>query len=285
MSKNTFTDLLEKTFSNKNNPCYSHWIDYQTTGLERGNATISQLESLGISVRDKVTLDLGCGTGALSIALKRHGAEVVSLDLSKKWLKMAKARAKEQKTHLNLIRACGEHLPLKQKILDLVFAMDVIEHVIDPRGCAKEIARSLKREGFLKINSPNAISPGYLRRDHEFQLPLISILPLWLAKKYARIARQVEEYDVNKIPTYKYIIKIFEEVGIDLFISTKDISRNIMDVTKIRSRKTKWLVSIIKKAGIPDSFILALYIYIVPEMWTFLGKHQSRIEYCSENSL
>src|SRR4030067_2259443 len=270
--KKTFIDLLEKSLPNKSHPCCKLWRDYQIRGVERGESIISQLASHGISVQSKLSLDLGCGMGALSIALKRHGAEVISLDVSSQGLQIAKVRAIEEDIKLNLIRACGENLPLKPETFDLVFFIDVIEHVRDPEVCAKEIGRALKPDGFLRMNSPNAVSPGVLMRDDECQLPLISILPLWLAKKYAKIARQVEDYDVNKIPKYKFLIRIFEAAGITLFVENAGYISKIRDVTKTQSKKIKWTISILKKVGVPESFMLGLYIYLIPRLWTFVGQ-------------
>jgi 2-polyprenyl-3-methyl-5-hydroxy-6-metoxy-1,4-benzoquinol methylase len=71
-------------------------------------------------------LDIGCGTGATLDHLKRYG-EVQGIDLSLIPLRFSRRRG-----HSRVLCASATELPFDQDSVDLITALDVIEH-LDPR--------------------------------------------------------------------------------------------------------------------------------------------------------
>lgn len=95
-------------------------------------------------------LDLGCGHGANTSKLfgDRPDLDVVGLDIS------PKAIAAYSKVRPGLL-ADAEHLPFATDSFDLVVSDDVVEHLVDTDGYAKEIHRVLRPGGYLTLSTPN----------------------------------------------------------------------------------------------------------------------------------
>jgi ubiquinone/menaquinone biosynthesis C-methylase UbiE len=95
----------------------------------------------------QIILDLGCGTGRYSKIFSLIGMEVIGLDISKVALKLAR------KHQQNLVLGTAEKLPFRE-VFDRIFAMDIIEHVLNDLECLKEITRVTKNEGIIFISFP-----------------------------------------------------------------------------------------------------------------------------------
>lgn len=95
-------------------------------------------------------LDIGCGTGFNLEHLHAHGYDrVVGLDSSTEALSFCRSR--------NLVNvACGDGTrpPLKPESLDMIMALDLIEHLDDDEQALREFARLLKSNGSLIVFVP-----------------------------------------------------------------------------------------------------------------------------------
>jgi SAM-dependent methyltransferase len=92
-------------------------------------------------------LDLGCGTGATSAELLPFGG-VIGLDVGAAALRHARRRG------LAVAQASGERLPVRDAAVDVVVALDVLEHLDDDRGALAEIRRVLRPGGLLLATVP-----------------------------------------------------------------------------------------------------------------------------------
>ena len=92
-------------------------------------------------------LDVGCGAGATTEALRRFG-DVSGLDMGLAGLRHAKARG--------LAVACGSalNLPAGDACFDVVVALDVLEHLDDDGRALGEIWRVLRPGGILLATVP-----------------------------------------------------------------------------------------------------------------------------------
>jgi SAM-dependent methyltransferase len=113
-------------------------------------------------------LDVGSGTGANVGVLASHG-EVVAVDASPRAFRSAPAesapsgsapravtgpRKREESRCRRALQGRLEALPLRARSFDLVTALDVLEHLDDDVGAAREIRRVLAPQGRLLVFVP-----------------------------------------------------------------------------------------------------------------------------------
>jgi len=103
-------------------------------------------------------VDLGCGTGANLEILSRYG-NPIGVDLSQAALGFCRQRQLDR-----LLQATGERLALKEQTIDLVTAMDSLEHIPDDVGTLKECLRVLRPGGQMLITVP---AYGFLWSEHD----------------------------------------------------------------------------------------------------------------------
>ena len=107
------------------------------------------VESLGR--RDGAVLDLGCGDGRLTLALR--GRRIVGADVSRVALERARARVTEQDIELVELTP-GAVLPFGDGTFDLVLAAETIEHVVDVQTFLAEARRVMAPDGELAVTTP-----------------------------------------------------------------------------------------------------------------------------------
>ncbi|MFH1598267.1 MAG: class I SAM-dependent methyltransferase [Patescibacteria group bacterium] len=115
----------------------------------------------GQFVKNKVVLDIACGTGYGSHHLLEKGAsQVVGLDISQEAIEYA--RRKYQNDKLEFIQRDVMDIPSPNDYFDVVVSFETIEHIQNQEGFLKEAKRVLKKDGLLIISSPNAlvVPPG-----------------------------------------------------------------------------------------------------------------------------
>ncbi|MET0270449.1 MAG: bifunctional 2-polyprenyl-6-hydroxyphenol methylase/3-demethylubiquinol 3-O-methyltransferase UbiG [Sphingomonas sp.] len=98
-------------------------------------------------------LDVGCGAGLLAEPLARLGANVTALDAAPESIAVARVHAEGQGLSIDY-RAAGVET-LGDERFDLVTAMEVIEHVVDPAAFTRALARVLGPGGLLIVSTPN----------------------------------------------------------------------------------------------------------------------------------
>jgi 2-polyprenyl-3-methyl-5-hydroxy-6-metoxy-1,4-benzoquinol methylase len=100
----------------------------------------------------QTVLDVGCGEGWFSEALREAGAEPVAVDVAAEALRRAERRVPGLVTRL---WAHDEPLPLEDASVDAVWAGEVIEHVADVAPWLSEVRRALKPGGTLLLSTPH----------------------------------------------------------------------------------------------------------------------------------
>ena len=93
-------------------------------------------------------LDVGCGSGRLTVALALAGASVTGLDSSRQRLDDASRRASEAGVRLELLRAdMEERLPFADASFDGVASRLALMIAVDPLATLRELGRVLEPEG------------------------------------------------------------------------------------------------------------------------------------------
>jgi ubiquinone/menaquinone biosynthesis C-methylase UbiE len=98
--------------------------------------------------------DVGCGPGFLLSCISKWypQAELTGVDQSDALLEVARSRCKGLVT---LKGDAASALPLEDQSVDAMFALHVVEHLVDPMKFLREAHRALLPGGMLVVATPN----------------------------------------------------------------------------------------------------------------------------------
>jgi 2-polyprenyl-6-hydroxyphenyl methylase/3-demethylubiquinone-9 3-methyltransferase len=96
-------------------------------------------------------LDVGCGEGRFAAELMLAGAEVVAVDVAEEPLR--RARIQHPQLEVRLVD-CAAWSELPDAAFDVVWAGEVIEHVLDTAAWLSELRRVLRSGGVLLLSTP-----------------------------------------------------------------------------------------------------------------------------------
>jgi SAM-dependent methyltransferase len=99
-------------------------------------------------------LDLGCGTGRLSMKLATEGWDVDGLDTSQKVIKIAQAISNAKGLGINFFTYDGSEY-VKKEFYNLIVCSEVLEHVDDDLKIINNIYESLAPGGMAIITVPH----------------------------------------------------------------------------------------------------------------------------------
>ena len=113
-------------------------------------------------------LEVGCGTGTLSLMAKRRvdDGEVIGLDLSPKMVKQAEKKSEKYKLDVKFIEGSIDNIPFPDNYFDVVLSSWMFHHlpIKIKREGLKEIHRVLKKGGrflFFDFSKPGNVI-GYM---------------------------------------------------------------------------------------------------------------------------
>ncbi len=119
-------------------------------------------------------LDVGCAQGTLALLLAEKGHRVWAIDIRQQFLDYAASRHEKGEIHF----LCGNVMKMEMEMeFDVIFANQIIEHLIYPREFTKRLLKWLRPGGRLVMTTPN----GEYIKNH-----LPSFSALGDASKYAQ---------------------------------------------------------------------------------------------------
>ena len=124
---------------------------YKAEGAERRSIQATLMESNP----NAVVLDCGCREGDNTIRMTRGiGSNcIIGLDFTSSVLKLAALKGIiPLRANLNV------PIPLSSESVDVIFASDVLEHLVNPNVFVGELYRVLRPGGYLVLDTPNLAS-------------------------------------------------------------------------------------------------------------------------------
>ena len=116
-------------------------------------------------------LDVGCGGGFLAEEFARLGFDVVGVDPSTVFIEAARRHAAASSLKIDYRVGEGEQLPLQDRMFDVAYCCDVLEHVSDLDRVMSETARVLKPGGLYLFDT--------LNRTLQSKLVAIKVIQEW----------------------------------------------------------------------------------------------------------
>ena len=131
-----------------------HWIARALAEVEIARFAVAQYGLTG-----RTFLDVGCSTGAMLAAASEHCESVTGVDVAFRWLIVGQVRLRELGIHANLVCANAEHLPFASETFDRVSALDLLEHVPQPRLAVREAFRVSQQDARTVFRTNNRFAP------------------------------------------------------------------------------------------------------------------------------
>lgn len=100
-------------------------------------------------------LDIGCGGGLLCEPLSRLGIEMIGVDASENNIKIADLHAKNNNLNIQYLHDRIENLNYSDESFDIIFAMEIIEHVADVEFFINCCSKLLKPNGIIFLSTLN----------------------------------------------------------------------------------------------------------------------------------
>ena len=191
----SFEELLEKLLPPPEHPLYKQHKKYNMEGVERGKK-IASLMAISGGLAGKKVLDIGCGTGGISVAFAKKNARVYAMEPNYTHpllMDLTMARAAKEEVTLSAVIGRGELLPFGNESFDIVILNDVLEHVEYPEKVVSETARILSRDGLMYLSTPNKYSFKQLIREGHSGLFGVTLLPPKVAAFYVTRVRKVKK--------------------------------------------------------------------------------------------
>ncbi len=149
-------------------------------------------------------LDIGCGSGNITIPLAFLGYQMVGIDISPGEIENAE-RKKSRRDNPTFLIGDAENLGIAERAsFDFVICTEVLEHLHHPEKALNSIDKALKEAGILIASVPNGYGPYSLVSDH-------------LRNKLARkiFPRLERSYHFQSF-TSKRIKRLMSEAGFDV---------------------------------------------------------------------
>ena len=145
-----------------NQPGDIWWDEHQPLHAIRTSLNPARIEyfasvfaARGLDPAGKVVVDVGCGGGLLAEEIARLGAAVIGVDPSASSIATARAHAAQAGLAIDYRIGPGSTCPSTTACADVVYCVDVLEHVADLDAVIAETARVLKPGGLYLFDTIN----------------------------------------------------------------------------------------------------------------------------------
>lgn len=129
-------------------------------GVARSRAALDSWDRMTGNMRGESFLDVGCGTASLLVAAAPRFRRLAGVDISFRWLVVAKKRLAEADVDAPLFCACAEALPFPEGSFRRVAVEFAAENFLDQKQAFSECSRVLAGGGYISVSMPNRFSPG-----------------------------------------------------------------------------------------------------------------------------
>jgi demethylmenaquinone methyltransferase/2-methoxy-6-polyprenyl-1,4-benzoquinol methylase len=163
---------------------------------------------------DARALDLATGTGDIALALAARGARVVGLDVTRRMIELARAKAVRLHTHERAMFLVGDMtaLPFPSRSFEIVTTGYGLRNVPDLAAAIDEIARVLTTGGQLLSLDFNRPSNGVVRAAYLAYLGAVGAVLGWALHRDPDTYRYIPA-SIRQYPGAAAVARMFEARG------------------------------------------------------------------------
>ncbi len=180
-------------------------VDYK----QRAEYIVNTLKNLGHDMG--LTLDLACGTGKLTLELKKLGVDVYGADASEEMLSFAYEKAVSQGYDILFLRQKMQELDLYGGIDTCVCTLDSINHITDIGGVKKTFERVsmfMNKGGMFLFDVNTVYKHKNILADNTFVYDLDEVYCVW---ENSLKENNVVDIDINFFVPNGGLYERFEE--------------------------------------------------------------------------
>ncbi len=220
--------------------------------VEASGGIVSFFQDRVGQIKGKKVLDVGFGSGGVSIAFNKAGAAVVGVDVEPDLKPIAQKNAFYHGANIDFIVYEGRELPFGNDSFDYIVCCSVFEHMSFPQRMMSEMLRVLKPEGKMLLTLPNKYYP---KETHTLAY-FVSYMPRWMARIYLKVLKRSPlEHDNLHFYSYFNIVRFMKNTGYKYEILYKDL-KNMKGLKRL-------IASILKKLGVHYTVFLRQLMFIV----------------------
>jgi len=142
-------------------------------------------------------LDIGCGYGYLTYSMKNLGHDVIGIDISSRAIQIAKKRLGDFFENATI----EEYFEKSKKRFDLIVALEIIEHLIDPNTFLSYCSKFLKKNGKIIITTPNK---SFFKKNRIWETDIPPIHTFWFSKNSLNTLAQKNGFKIRFISFNRY---------------------------------------------------------------------------------
>jgi SAM-dependent methyltransferase len=181
-------------------------------------------------------LDIGCGTGFLSLELAARGHRVTGIDFAPEMLALAKEKAAAAGASARFEEADAENLPFAADSFDLVMTRHVLWTLPHPEAAVEEWIRVLRPGGRLAvIDGHSLVKPGeeqaYSARRSTEYAPISDRLPFLMGKP---------QEDIEALFRAKGLVAVGGDPLADVIMAQNERARAEGEELRLRRRYVVW---------------------------------------------
>jgi SAM-dependent methyltransferase len=137
-----------------NGPSGRAWVESQALLDHTFKPLEDLLANAAAALSPRRVLDIGCGTGATTLAVARRlepGAQCIGLDISEPMLTLAKARAAHERSGVEFLRADAQTYPFETAGFDLIVSRFGVMFFDDPVAAFTNLRRAATPDAALRL--------------------------------------------------------------------------------------------------------------------------------------
>jgi ubiquinone/menaquinone biosynthesis C-methylase UbiE len=136
-------------------------------------------------------LDLGCGTGVLTMEILRQGHTVTAVDCTKEMIDRLVISVRESgfSTFMGAVEAYAQHTSFPSDHFDGIICVGVFQYQLSDANLLNEISRILKRGGFCIFTIPNLLRLNYCL-DPLYYLRFVKRIVRKFARRLTRASQE-----------------------------------------------------------------------------------------------
>ena len=171
-----------------------------------------------------LTLDLACGTGSLTLALKRRGVDIFGVDGSQEMLSEAMAKAYDAEESILYLCQRMERLDLYGTIDTCICTLDSLNHITDPAVLQKvfdRVALFMNPGGMFVFDVNTVYKHQNILADNTFVYDTDDVYCVW--------QNSLEENNIVKIE-----LDLFERAGEAYYRSSESFCERAYAVDELK---------------------------------------------------